>query len=120
VEEVRDASTFTMTNDHLTLLRNACVEWQDCETGAPAIDPKRPYGNSSVGCDVAEILGWKPDGDDDGPDYYSEHQLRLASQLHRETETALQIILTTGRMQMGVYRATENYGRGKPSWELVP
>ena len=26
------------------LLRRANIQWEDCETGAPCIDPKRPYG----------------------------------------------------------------------------
>lgn len=44
------------TADHLTLLRRAWWDWYDCEYGAPAIDPKRPYGNSDVDGDLAELL----------------------------------------------------------------
>lgn len=50
-------TTFTVTDDHLKLLRRASVGWSDCEFGAPEIDPKRPYGNSNVLGDIAEILG---------------------------------------------------------------
>jgi hypothetical protein len=32
---------FLLTTDHLILLGRAYVRWEDCETGAPAIDPKR-------------------------------------------------------------------------------
>jgi hypothetical protein len=33
------------------------ITWDDCEFGAPACDCKRPYGNSDVYGDMAEILG---------------------------------------------------------------
>ena len=49
---------FTVTEDHLKLIKNFCVGWQDCDFGAPEIDPKHPYGNSSVCSDIANILGW--------------------------------------------------------------
>lgn len=58
--------------------------WDDCETGAPAIDPKRPYGNSSVASDVLEILGMTPEGDDgDGP-CWSSAQRTWALELHKD------------------------------------
>ena len=81
-------NTFTITEDHLKLLRRAYVGWDDCETGAPAIDCKRPYGNSYVPGDVAEILGWEV-GEE-----LTDEQYDRAMELHSETEAALQIILT--------------------------
>jgi len=53
---IRDARQFTVTDEHLRLLRRACVWWDELEFGAPGIDPKRPYGNSNVFADIAEIL----------------------------------------------------------------
>lgn len=44
------------TVDHLTLLKESCWSWDDCEFGAPSMDPKRPYGNSDVEDDLAEHL----------------------------------------------------------------
>jgi hypothetical protein len=44
------------TADHITLIRNAYWRWEDCEHGAPAIDCKRPFGNSDVAGDLAELL----------------------------------------------------------------
>lgn len=63
---MNNATRFELTRDHLKLLRNAYVGWHDCETGAPRIDPKRPYGNQRVALDVAEILGIEPELDGDG------------------------------------------------------
>ena len=99
---------FKLTADHIKLLRRANVGWNDAETGAPEIDPKRPYGNSDVAGDVCEILGWRPEGcagDDDG--CYTEEQRDRALALHRETETALQIILQMGEMTPGTFRQTD-------------
>lgn len=90
---------FTLTAEHVALLRRMCVGWQDCETGAPEIDPKRPYGNSSVALDVAEILGWEVD-EDEGLDDEQRHR---AMALHRETEVALQVVLQTGSFEPGDY-----------------
>jgi hypothetical protein len=105
---------FTLTEAHLKLLKRANVGWQDCETGAPEIDPKRPYGNSSVYLDVAEILDIKPAarcpkcgaecercGDEGGG--FSREERESLMLLHRGTEHALQIVLQHGH-QLGRYR----------------
>lgn len=48
---------FTVTEEHLKLLRHLLVYWNVGEGyGGPAISCKRPYGNSAVPEDVAEIL----------------------------------------------------------------
>jgi hypothetical protein len=92
---------FTVREDHLKLLRRFCVGWQDCETGAPEIDPKRPYGNSSVEEDIHEILtGERRElSDEERDNYYN---------LHRETEKVLQIVLSTGSFKAGNYKC-ESY-----------
>jgi len=54
---------FTVTEGHLRLLRHAWVDWDQGEGyGAPGINPKKPYGNSDVERDIAEILE-APDSD---------------------------------------------------------
>ncbi len=58
---------FTVTDDHLTLLQHMYIGWQDCEYGAPEVDPKRPYGNSGVATDIAEILEWELDANGEMP-----------------------------------------------------
>lgn len=96
---------FVLTEAHIALLRRAYVGWDDCEYGAPAIDCKRPYGNSNVAGDIAEILGWDVDADEG----LTRAQRDRASTLHAETQTALQVILATGAMKPGSYRRTEEY-----------
>jgi len=102
---------FILTDQHLKLLSRMVVGWQDCEFGAPEIDPKRPYGNSSVIADIVEILGIPqqvcPHCDEPiSEDGYDEDELQ---KLHEETETALQIVLSTQSFIPGKYTADE-YG----------
>ncbi len=106
--------TFVLTADHITLLRAANVGWEDCEFGAPAIDCKRPYGNSYVEGDIAKLLGWSW-VEEDG---LTKQQERDAAKIHAETELALQIILTTGTMEPGSYYQSKEYDYR--SWKRVP
>jgi hypothetical protein len=102
-----DPQRFTVTDAHLTLLRAAYVRWEDIETGAPAIDGKRPYGNGDVPRDMAELLGVEPAGDEYGDaEELSRDQREELLRLHRETETALQIVLVTGAFEAGEYEAS--------------
>lgn len=100
-----DVREFIITIDHIALLRRAYVGWEDCEFGAPAIDCKRPYGNSSVEYDIADILGWVVNRDDG----LSEEQGATAKRIHDETQIALQIILITGKMETGRYLKRDGY-----------
>lgn len=113
--KIRNATEFTVTDEHLKLLRRANVGWEDCEFGAPAIDCKRPYGNSDVISDIGEILGhdrrhWDPDDDGD----YEETIANNFTQLHAETAIVLQIALATGEFRPGRYVCSK-YGR---DWHL--
>lgn len=98
---------FEFTSDHIKLLRRAYVTWYDCEFGAPAIDCKRPYGNSSVIFDLVEILEPGLEPDEDG---FPEDVVNRVEKLHHELETALQIVLATGSFETGLYRA-ESYSK---------
>src|SRR5260370_27528521 len=53
------ATEFTVTEDHLKLLRHTSdLYWDPGEGyGAPFINPKKPYGTSNVLQDVTEIVG---------------------------------------------------------------
>ena len=99
--------TFTLTENHIKLLRRMHVGWQDCETGAPEIDPKRPYGNSAVARDIAEILGEPVVEDVSG--YMEAGQHKRLMRLHSETEMALQIVLVTGAFEPGEYEQADPY-----------
>ena len=100
---------FTITDEHLRLLRHAYVTWFDAEFGAPAIDPKRPYGNSGVYADMAEILdGAESEWAVEGKSPPLDEEWRLL-RLHVETGIALQIALVTGDFRTGRYVRDHTY-----------
>jgi hypothetical protein len=83
------------------------------EWGAAEIDPKRPYGNTNVIADIAELVGRSPvneDGDLTDVDY------SYCRKLHEQTPTALQIVLSTRSFVPGTYRLKTSYDK---DWELV-
>lgn len=103
-----------ITDEHLKLLRRAYVRWEDCEYGAPSIDCKRPYGNSDVLRDIAQILDveWDDDAwENGGLDAEAAARLR---RLHEETETALQVMLQCASLRPGHY-VSHRYGQWKPA-----
>lgn len=106
-----DLEKFTLTEQHIKLLRRMCVTWDRGEFGGPAINCKRPYGNSHVISDIAEILGM-PTDDDGDVDTDTAHRLYT---LHLETKTALQIILEAGTFEPGLYEREKYVGTWKRS-----
>lgn len=96
------AERCTLREEHVRLLRAACVSWEDVEYGAPGVDPKRPYGNSDVNGDIREALGVE----------LSDAECYA---LHRGTEQALKVILSTGSFEPGIYE-TPKY---MDDWERV-
>lgn len=66
-DSLNQAMEFTVTEDHIKLLRHLCdggLYWDPGEGfgGAPYFGSKKPYGNSDVPRDVAEIVE-APDSD---------------------------------------------------------
>lgn len=107
---------FKLTENHIHLLKHARVGWWECETGAPYIDPKRPYGNGDVGQDVCELMGWEiPDDEEEEGEH--EELMDKAISLHYETHQAMHIILTLNGAEPGVYSRTGGYSPGP--WALV-
>lgn len=105
---------FEVTEDHLKLLRHAYVNWNPMETGAPSIDPKRPYGNSNFGVvkDISRILLGKELTSDE-PEHEQDELLRI----HGETQTALQICLSTGKFEPGWYEKENEFD--SRSWKSI-
>ena len=100
---------FTLTEDHMELLRVANISWLNFGTGAPGIDPKRPYGNSDWEGDIARILDWEVFEDHEGEKHLSKEQYKLAERLHRELEEALQVFLLHAEIELGTFARTEPY-----------
>lgn len=102
---------FELKKEHITLLNNCYISWNNCEFGAPGLDCKRPYGNSIPEYDIADILGW-PIFDDEP---LTEDQEVEARHLHQELQTALQVVLDTKSFEPGTYEK-EIYGN---KWRRV-
>ncbi len=102
--------SFKLTENHIKLLQRAYVSWEYCETGAPSIDCKRPYGNSYVPGDIHKILT----GTEEEFELTDEQENEYLN-LHTETETALQIILHTKSFVPGTYQAEEY----DINWKLI-
>lgn len=98
---------FELTENHIKLLNRMYVYFDNnAYDGAPAVDIKRPYGNRSVELDIFEIINGKEWNDD------NEMPSGIRAELinfHRETSTALQVVLDTMSFNPGVYEK-EQYG----------
>jgi hypothetical protein len=107
---------FKMTEDHLKLLKRMSFRWEDdCYDGSPAVDCKRPYGNSDVWLDVAEITGIVPTEDDDGEKHYPKGSREKCMALHREAGTALEIVMQFQSFELGEFARNNPWG----SWRRV-
>src|SRR5579862_893953 len=110
-ESLRELTEFTVTEDHLKLLRRAFVDrWDPGEGyGAVGINSKKPYGNSYVERDIAEIVG-APDEDwlwEGGRKaYVTDEAAERLTRLHVEAMVALQVVLAVGEFRPGRYRRT--------------
>ncbi len=89
---------FTVTGEHLKLLRNAHLVWRGEGAGAPAVNANRPYGSTSIEADIAEILG-----------KYAGNSGVLRA-IHQQTGIALQIVLCTGKFETGTYERCDEDG----------
>lgn len=102
---------FILTEEHIKLLKEMYVGWSDIETGAPEIDPKRPYGNSNVAYDVIELLNWVDDEKLQDEEFLESNEFEeleeKAMKLHYETGEALQAILCDGSFEPGKFVSDE-------------
>lgn len=110
-KERNNLMEFELTDTHLKLLKNMYVGWSDVEYGAPEIDPKRPYGNSDVEDDIAEIIKLPKKGNwDPEEETWTDEAKEKLSDLHRETQIALQVVLSTLSFEKGLYKKKDEYG----------
>ena len=105
---------FKLEKEHIKLVRRMDIFWSDRDTsGAPFVDTYRPYGNSDYLGDIGEILDLIPDkSSEEG--LWSDDQIEYMKEIHKETRTAMQIILRTGKFKPGYYA-----GDGPFDWELT-
>jgi len=106
-----DLKEFEVKDEHLKLLKEMYVGWNDCEFGAPEIDPKRPYGNSDGVDDVARVIGYKKTKDTvelEDCDWTQEAYDYLYN-LHKDMQIVLQIVLSSLSFKKGTYQREDIY-----------
>lgn len=105
-----EVERFTLTIEHVMLLRRANVGWDHVEFGAPAIDGKRPYGNGDVYDDMATLLGMRVECPSCGTNVLGDNDRTMLRALHESTREALQVVLSSGSFEPGEY-VRQRYGR---------
>jgi len=98
---------FELCQEHLDLLSSGnCTFDSSCETGSAGFECKRPFGNSYVVGDIAELLGIKPDDEEEG--FTSDEESGLLAWYY-ELPDAMNIIFTLRTFKLGVYQATGSW-----------
>lgn len=97
---IEGVNTFNFTNTHLKLLRNFSTYWNNVEYGAPAVSPKKPYGNSDIEDDIRDILQTK----------LSDNK---CYKIHRSLGNALDIFLQHAVLPEGKYIRKDEYSEWK-------
>lgn len=87
---------FEFTEIHLEMLRSMLISWDDCEAGAPTVEPTMPYGALDTMSRLAHFSG------KDSVSLSEEEEIEL-KKLHRQCENAFQIFLGNGKLEAGVY-----------------
>jgi hypothetical protein len=80
---------FALTQQHIDLLRKARFVWDTVERGAPAVDPKKPYGRADLVAQLEETFG------DEKPGQLAMRQIEMA--------VALRTLLRHGTLEPGSY-----------------
>ena len=82
IQEELLRKNFRLKPDHIKLLKR--MEFETLDWGDLAcigVNGKRPFGNSYVGRDIANILGWKLDEDEELTDAQQKKDDRLMEEL---------------------------------------
>lgn len=96
---------FEIKDEHLTLLDNSFVSWNDLENGAPTIDPKYPYGEYQMAKGMAELLNI-PFINEDYRELSQEDE-EYMWQLHSEMKAVFEIAIHTRLFSKGFYKKEE-------------
>lgn len=98
------AIEFELKQIHLDLLKETAIDWNDCEFGAPCVDPKRPYGNSDVEDDIAKIIKLSKKGNwDFEEEMWNENASDYMEDLHKQMQIVLEIVLHCQSFKLGKY-----------------
>lgn len=114
---------FELTEDHIKLVRQLALENVNIDTDVeqPSIQYKRPFGSVDIYEDMYLILHGKPEVEnldanpwDEVEKPWTDEELEHMKKLLGELSVATDIILYTGKFEVGTY-ATKTYMR---DWKL--
>ena len=91
---------FTLTSDHVKLLRAVKIAWNSSDYGGPSFNTQRPYGGVHVYSNMLDILGIPSEERKPSDTVWLED-------LHRSMAVALQVVLRTGKFKPTTYRANK-------------
>lgn len=108
---------FELTENHIKLLSKSFIEFNDSRYyGASSVNIIHPYGNSDVVGDIYEILyGEEWDYSERGE--MGDELVNELMKIHRETATALQIVLCAKTFEPGLYEQKSEWS--SLSWGKV-
>lgn len=99
---------FTVLRDHIKLARQMRFEWDETiPLGRLASDSKRPYGDGDIPRSVAEAINLDFVEESNGQLFLNGQQEKYCLKLHRDMETVMQIICSTGQFKSGNYEREE-------------
>lgn len=107
-------NNFTVLPEHIKLLQATNFGWLDCEFGGLSMDCKRPFGNSDVFGDIAEILEIKIDEQNGANDQQQEYMYQLYSDL----EIVLAIMIANCSLETGTYQPYKKQS-GLYGWKKI-
>lgn len=87
---------FTLTHDHITLLRHLVFLWTASESGAPYVDVEQPFGSPEIEADIVRLLGRRGDTQ-------NANEFRAPMDLYNELGAALEIFARFAELSPGVY-----------------
>lgn len=97
-ERIEFVDEFEVLPEHIALLRRVHTSWTGDEGyGAPGLRRKRPFGNSDMYDDIAEIVDGRTNGSHDEAD-----ETRY-DQLYVELTLVMEIVLQSGQFESGRY-----------------
>ena len=110
---LNDTESFEVKDYHIELLRESYASWNDMESGAPSIDPKRPYGDKGVIRSVAKVVEKESElFDEIGLRTGKSEEYEELYSIHEEMKTVLGILLDNPvkGIQEGIYERRKYSG----------
>lgn len=99
---------FELKPEHIKLMTElnfrSIVSTDSSDRYRPAIDFKRPFGNSGATTNVCEIMGWYCD---EKSEKYAPEDIERAETLIIELPVALQIVMQNHTFEPGIYEVGE-------------